>query len=533
MALVALYRPGPLNAGMHVEYAERKHGRRPVSYPHPQVEGVLAGTYGIIVYQEQVMQIAVAMAGYTMAEADDLRHAMGKKKRDKVAAHRQKFLQGCLGNGHPERLAKELFDLIEPFADYGFPAAHACAYGYIAYQTAYLKVHHPVEYMAAMLTSVRDDKDKKPFYLNAARLMDVRVLPPDVNDSQLYFTPSDGDIRYGLAAVRNVGVGAVHQIIGARTEKGAYASFTDFCRKVDPGVLNKKCVESLVLAGAFDSLGYTRRGLLEGYEKITTPVLSDRRAEALGQESFFGGESGPALDIDESVLAGGEFDRTEFLRWEKEMLGQYVTDHPLLPIRDRLAELTDLEISDTPTLGDGDVVTVAGIVSAVGRRYTKRGEPYAVFRLEDLTGGVGIVAFPSTFDRVADLVAQDRIVLVKGRADLRGRELQLMALEITEPDLGDAFEGPARARPASTDPVLVDIPARSCTSGLILRLKGLLASYPGELPVIVRLLTEGAAQRLRLGGEFRVDGSSALLSELRRLLGPAAVRLVAEEPAGV
>src|SRR5205823_3843473 len=273
------------------------------------------------------------------------------------------FVAGALANGYPERLAQDVFDLIVPFADYGFNAPHACAYGYVAYQTAYLKAHHPVEYMAAMLTSVQGDKDKKPFYLNAARLMGIEVLPPDVNASSTYFTPSDGAIRYGLAAVRNVGVGAVQTMIQARTEKGAFGSFSDFCRKVDPGVLNKKCLESLILSGAFDSLGYARRGLLEGYEKVTTPILADRRAEALGQESFFGGAAGPALAIDESVLAGPEFDQREFLRWEKEMLGQYVTDHPLLPIRERLARLTDLELSDAAALGDGDVVTVAGIVA--------------------------------------------------------------------------------------------------------------------------------------------------------------------------
>ncbi len=430
-----------------------------------------------------------------------------------------------MAHGYEERKAEEIFDLIVPFADYGFNASHACAYGLVAYQTAYLKGHHPVEYMAAMLTSVRDDKDRKPFYLNVARLMGIEVLPPDVNDSALYFTPSEGRVRYGLAAVRNVGVGAVQAIIAARNDKGRFESFTDFCRKVEPGVLNKKCLESLILSGAFDSLGYTRRSLFEGYEKITTPVLADRRAEAVGQESFFGGETGPALDIDESlVLAGEEFDKREFLRWEKEMLGQYVTDHPLLPIRERLAALSDMEISELPGRGDGDVVTVAGIVGLVGRKYTKRGEPYAVFRLEDLTGGVGVVAFPNVFEKAGDLIQPDRIAMVKGRIDLRGRELQLAALEVFEPDLGAGSpSGPVEHPPS--DPVVVDIPARSCTGGLLNRLKSTLAAYPGRLPVLVNLQGDGRSQRLRLGGEFTVDGSPALLSELRRLLGPASVRL--------
>jgi DNA polymerase-3 subunit alpha len=526
MALVALYRPGLLSMGMHIEYAERKHGRRPVEYPHPDLEEILRGTYGVIVYQEQVMQIAVRMAGYSMGEADSLRRVMGKKIREELIPQREKFVEGAVARGYDKRKAEEIFDLIVPFADYGFNASHACAYGLVTYQTAYLKRHHPVEYMAAMLTSVRDDKDRKPFYLNVARLMGIEVLPPDVNDSAMYFTPSDGSIRYGLAAVRNVGVGAVQAIIEARTEEGAFVSFTDFCRKVDSGVLNKKCLESLVLSGAFDSLGYTRRSLFEGYEKVTTPVLADRRAEAVGQESFFGGVTGPALDIDESiVLAGDEFEKPEFLRWEKEMLGQYVTDHPLLPIRERLAALADMEISELPTRGDGDVVTVAGIVGAVGRKYTKRGEPYALFRLEDLTGGVGIVAFPNVFDKAGELIQPDRIAMVKGRVDLRGRELQLAAIEVFEPQLGREPASAAR-RPDPSDPVVVDIPARACSGGLLSRLKTTLAAYPGRVPVLVNLHADGRSQRLRLGGDFRVDGSPALLSELRRLLGPTSVRLI-------
>jgi DNA polymerase-3 subunit alpha len=335
-----------------------------------------------------------------------------------------------------------------------------------------------------------------------------------------------------------VGIGAVQEIIRARSEKGRFESLTDFCRKVDSGVLHKKVLESLILSGAFDSLGYRRRALLENYEKVTVPVLADRRAEAVGQESFFGGASAELLAIDESVLAGAEFEKPDLLRQEKEMLGQFVTDHPLLAIKDRLAAQTDLEMVDVPTLGDGDVVTVAGIVAAIGRKYTKRGEPYAIFRLEDLTGGVGIVAFPSVFDKASPIVAPDAVVVVRGRADLRGRELQLVALDIREPDL--SAEGETAASSAGrgsgskdpSDPLVVDVPAASCTSGLISRLKELFGLHPGDLPVVVRLVTDGAIVRLRLGTERSVDGSAVLLSELRRLLGPEAVRISLIEPAG-
>jgi DNA polymerase-3 subunit alpha len=528
MALVALYRPGLLSMGQHVEYAERKHGRKPVTYPHASLEDILASTYGIIVYQEQVMQIAVRMAGYSMGQADLLRKAMGKKIREELIPHRNTFVKGAVERGYSERLAQEIFDLIVPFADYGFNASHACGYASVAYQTAYLKAHHPVEYMSALLTSVRDDKDKKPFYLNAARLMDLQVLPPDVNQSQEFFTPSIGDVRYGLAAVRNVGEGVVEQIIAARGDKGPFRSFTDFCRKVDPSVLNKKCLESLILSGAFDSLGYARRALLENYAKVSDPIAAERRAEAAGQFSLFGGGDRTAGEIDESVLTGEEFEKRDLLRREKEVLGQFVTDHPLLEVRERLATMTTHQLVDCAELGDGEVVTVAGIIGGVGRRYTKRGEPFALVRLEDLTGGISVVAFPSVFEKVEHLIATDQLILVKGRADLRGRELQLVALEITEPDLGGAS---SQLSSAPEDPLVVDVSASSCTPGLIARMKDVFAMHPGPRPIFVQLVTGGGTTRLRLAEEYRVDGSPALLAELRRLLGPDAVRVQLEAAA--
>ncbi|HET7237297.1 MAG TPA: DNA polymerase III subunit alpha [Actinomycetota bacterium] len=523
MALVALYRPGPLNAGMHNEYAERKHGRKPVSYPHEDLREILESTYGIMVYQEQVMQIAVRMAGYSMAEADMLRQAMGKKIRAKLMVHREKFIQGCVDNGYVRRLGEDLFELMEPFADYGFNASHACAYGYVAYQTAYLKAHHPVEYMSAVLTSVKDDKDRKPFYLNACRLMGLEVLPPDVNESEQDFAPvasGEGKIRYGLSAVRNVGAGAVQQVIEARNAKGTFTGFADFCRKVDPSVLTKKVLESLALAGAFDSLGYTRRGLAENQDKVSGPIAAERKAEAAGQFSLFGGERA-ATDIDEGVITGEEFDKRTRLRLEKEMLGQFVTDHPLLEVKDRLAALSDMPIAELETLGDGDLVTVGGIVVSVARRYTKRGEPYAQFRLEDLAGGVTVVVFPGQYESLAPLLDDDSILLVKGKVDRRGRgeELQLRAVEVTEPDLG----GPGKpVRPDGT--LVIQIAAESCTAAVIGKLKDLLAAHAGGTPVQVRFVSSQGVRPLEVG-TFKVEPGEGLLSELRVLLGPDAAGL--------
>ncbi len=521
MALVALYRPGPLNTGMHTEYAERKHGRRPVTYPHEDVREILEGTYGVMVYQEQIMQIAVRMAGYTMGKADTLRKVMAKKKRELIGLEREKFVEGCIERGYSERLAKELFDLIEPFADYGFPAAHACAYGFIAYQTAYLVAHHPVEYMSAILTSVKDDKDRKPYYLYACRGMSIEVLPPDVNESQMDFAPAPSDapaIRYGLSAVRNVGEGAVEQILAARRRDGAFASFADFCRKVEPSVLTKRVLESLILAGAFDSLGYARRALLENQEKVSAPIVAERKAEAAGQFSLFGSEGSDAGQIDEAVLGGEEFDKRTLLRHEKDMLGQFVTDHPLLDIREALAACTTHEIEQLDLLGDGDLVTIGGIIGAVARRYTKRGEPYAQFRLEGLAGGVEVVAFPSVYEADPSLVATDSIVLVTGRIDMRGRELQVRANELREPELGQG--GPRTAAGA----LVVDLQAAACTPAVLARLKELFEANPGPSPVRVRFLASERVTPLDLG-PYRVETSGPLLASLRDLLGGEAARI--------
>ncbi|MEZ0234222.1 MAG: DNA polymerase III subunit alpha [Actinomycetota bacterium] len=529
MALVALYRPGPLNNGLHTEYAERKHGRRQVTYPHDDLEPILRDTYGVMIYQEQVMQVAVALAGFSMGEADTLRKAMGKKKLDVLMPFKEKFIAGAVDKGYPRTLADDMFDMIVPFADYGFNASHACAYGYVAYQTAYLMAHHPVEYMAAILTSVKDDKDRKPYYLYACRGMDIEVLPPDVNESETDFAPAPGGvpaIRYGLSAVRNVGEGAVTKIIEARRADGAFTSFSDFCRKVDPGVLTKRVFESLAQAGAFGSLGYTRQGLLQAQDKVSGPILAERKAEEAGQFSLFGAgdDTSAAGAIDESVLEAEEFDKRTLLRLEKEMLGQFVTDHPLLEVRDVLSSKCSHEIADLEALGDGDLVTIGGIIGAVARKYTKRGEPYAQFRLEGLAGGVNVVAFPNVYEAVPGMIETDRIVLAVGRIDLRGRELQIRATEVREPDLGGAS-----SIAAVPDAVVVDLPAAACTPSVLAKLKDLFEAHPGGAPVRVRFLSSGGVTPLELG-TYRVHPGGPLLGELRSLLGGDAAR-VERDPA--
>jgi DNA polymerase-3 subunit alpha len=522
MALVALYRPGPLNNGLHTRYAERKHGREKVTYPHPTLEPVLRDTYGVMVYQEQVMQTAQVFAGFSMGEADTLRKAIGKKRLEVLMPFKERFVDGAIAMGHEPRLAAEMFEMIIPFADYGFPAAHACAYGLIAYQTAFLMAHHPVEYMSAILTSVKDDKDRKPFYLYACRGLGIQVLPPDVNGSEMDFAPAPEGvraIRYGLSAVRNVGEAAVEAILEARAAKGAFASFGDFCRKVAPGVLTKRVVESLALAGAFDSLGLSRRGLFENQDKVSGPILAERKAEAAGQFSLFGGE-GSVNEIDESVLVSEEFDKRNLLRLEKEMLGQFVTDHPLLGVAESLSALSSHQIGDLEMQGDGDLVTVGGIIGAVARKYTKRGEPYAQFRLEGLSAGVDVVAFPSVYEAAPDLIEPDRIVLVTGRIDRRGRregELQIRGNEVREPALATA--APLEA-PGS---LVVDLQPAACTPVVLQRLREVFQANPGAAPVRVRFHSSRGITPLELG-DFHVEPGGALLGELRTLLGPGAAR---------
>jgi DNA polymerase-3 subunit alpha len=374
---------------------------------------------------------------------------------------------------------------------------------------------------------VKDDKDAKPFYLYACRGMGVEVLPPDVNGSEMDFAPAPGEapeIRYGLSAVRNVGEGAVQQILDARNAKGSFTSFGDFCRKVDPSVLTKRVMESLVLAGAFDSLGNARRALLENQEKVSAPIAAERKAEAAGQFSLFGGE-GSVGEVDESVLDGEEFDKRTLLRHEKEMLGQFVTDHPLLGVRDALSAQTTHEIGDLPNLGDGDLLTIGGIIGAVHRKYTKRGEPYAQFRLEGLAAGVEVVAFPNVYEAVPGLIETDQIVLVTGRIDLRGRELQIRSNEVREPDLG--LDAPVRA---GAESLVVDLPAEACTQAVLTRLKELLAAYPGAAPVKVRFISSQGVTPLDVGS-FRVNPSGSLLGDLRTLLGSGSARVEREAAA--
>jgi DNA polymerase III subunit alpha len=520
IALGALYRPGALKAGAHLDYARRKLGQAEVSYPHPDLTEILEPTYGLLIYQEQVQQIAQRIAGFTLGEADQIRKAMGKKLADKMAALREKFLSGCVAKGYAQPLGRELWTLIEGFASYAFNKSHSAAYGLVTYQTAWLKRHYPVQYMAALLTSVKNHKDKLPAGLHTCRTMGITVLQPDVNESLSDFSPAGSDIRFGLSAVRNVGEQVVESIIAARTEHGPFTDFADFCKKVDAGVLNKRTVESLIKAGAFESLSspirpHPRKGLLLVFEQVCDQALATKRAEAEGQYSLFGdGGDDAGEDFDTVAVPDVEFERKDKLAAEREMLGLYVSDHPLFGL-ERL--IGDLATAPVPQLAEHAVrgqVTAAGILTSITKKFTKRGEPYVTGVLEDLQGSVEVMFFPAVYQQAGELLTEDAILCVTGRFD-DGETPKLIAGEVQAPDVSEATGAPLT--------LVVD--PRQCTDAVVGRLQEILAEHPGVVPVQLELRNgKGRCTTLRLAEHVTVRRSPGLYAELKVLLGGDAVR---------
>ncbi|HEY3633043.1 MAG TPA: DNA polymerase III subunit alpha [Jatrophihabitantaceae bacterium] len=519
-AVIALYRPGPMGADSHNKYANRKNGREQVTPIHPELAEPLADildeSYGLIIYQEQVMAIAQKVAGFSLGAADLLRRAMGKKKKAELDAQYEVFSAGMAERGYSAGAIKTLWDLLLPFSDYAFNKAHSAAYGVISYWTAYLKANYPAEYMAALLTSMKDDKDRSAIYLAECRRMGISVLPPDVNSSAADFTPTGTDIRFGLGAVRNVGANVVASIVAAREEHGAFADFADFLRKVDAVVCNKRTIEALIKAGAFDSLQHPRRGLMHVYEPAVDAVVDTKRNEAKGQFDLFGSMDTPdeSTDIFAVQVPDGEWEKAVLLGFEREMLGLYVSDHPLFGVEHILANAADQSIVSLLTDGaDGQNVTVAGILSSVNRRITKAGAPWAQTVLEDLEGSVEVLFFPATYQQVGINIAEDAIVVVKGRADARDDTIKIIASDLIIPDLSDGPRGP----------VVVRMPTERCTPPMVNRLREVLSAHPGTTEVHLRLVRGEREQALRVADGFRVTPSAALMGDLKALLGPQAV----------
>ncbi len=511
-ALVALYRPGPMAQNWHTAYADRKNGRAPVTYPHPDLEEILGPTYGLMIYQEQLMRVAQRLAGYSLEEADNLRKATGKKIREVIAKERTRFVEGCVEQGYGRDFGEQIFDTIEPFADYSFNKSHSVGYGYLAYQTAYLKANHPVEYLAALLTSVKSNKDQTAVFLNECRQMGIAVLVPDINESVSDFSVHGDAIRFGMSAVRNVGEGVVALVVAAREEGGPFTDFHDFCERVDPQALNKRTVESLIKAGAFDSLGHPRQGLASAFETIVGEVLARRSKEAEGQFDLFssaGDDGGAAVAPQRTPIPDAEFPKSVRLAFEKEMLGLYVSDHPLMGAERALRRYTDATLTEVKEAREGEIRVVGGIVTGLNRKYTKRGDLMATFVLEDLSAAMEVMVFPRAMTDHGHALEDDAIVCVKGRLDARDDAPKLIAMEITRPDLVLDGGPPVRLR---TRP-------GALSEDRITRLKALLLEHPGDSQVFVQLEGAEKVTVLRLGDEFCVEPTGGLFAELRILLG--------------
>ncbi|WP_461174603.1 DNA polymerase III subunit alpha [Arthrobacter sp. Z1-9] len=521
-AVLALYRPGPMGANAHTDYALRKNGIQEVIPIHPELEEplkeILGGTYGLIVYQEQVMAVAQKLAGYSLGQADILRRAMGKKKKSELDKQFAGFSQGMQDNGYSMEAVKTLWDILLPFSDYAFNKAHSAAYGVISYWTAYLKAHYAPEYMAALLTSVGDDKDKSAIYLNECRRMGITVLPPDVNESALNFTPVGNDIRFGMGAIRNVGVNVVEAMVAARESEGAFTSFKDYLMKVPAVVCNKRTIESLIKSGAFDSLGHHRRALAMIHEEAIDSVITLKRNEAIGQFDLFAGfeeaESESSLSIDIPDLP--EWEKKDKLSFERDMLGLYVSDHPLQGLEGVLSQHAEMTI--TSVLGedgpqDGAIITIAGMITSLSRRIAKAsGNAYARAEVEDLGGSMEVMFFGQVYGPIASVLAEDLIVVVKGRLQKRDDgAITLNCMELSVPDLSEGLNGP----------LVITMPTHKATEAVVTELGDVLRTHRGNSEVRLHLQGDTRTEIMGLPVHLRVNPSPSLFGDLKVLLGPA------------
>ncbi len=511
IALVALYRPGPM--GYIPSYAKRKHGHEPITYIDERLKPITETSYGICIYQEQYMEISKRLAGFSPAEADHLRKAIGKKIHSLMASLKDKFLEGCAANGVSHGVATQLWKDTEQSQDYSFNKSHSAGYALIAYRTAWLKANYPCEYMAALISSVMNTKDRVPLYVNACAEMGIDVEPPDVNSSQRDFAVVEGKIRFGLNAVKNVGEAAAAAIVAARESGGSFASLWDFTERVDPTVSNKRALEALIKCGALDSTGAPRRGMLDVIDHALAWGGREQSDRLLGQGSIFDlGEDATEPKV-HPVIPDGEFEKAELLALEKESLGIYVSEHPLEAVKDQLNRKTDCRISEISARRDGEIVTVGGIVGAVKQVTTRKGEPMVFVQLDDVTGSAEVVVFNSVYAQSHELLLADSILVVKGRVDHKQQgDTKLIAMEVI----------PFAVAQMATE-VRLTVDARKAPAGIITELAGLVRDFPGEAAVFVSLETSLGPKVLELGSGYRVHPSPAFFGEVKALLGEAAV----------
>lgn len=516
-AVIALYRPGPMGMNSHTKYALRKNGLEEVDAIHPELAeplaDILGETYGLVIYQEQVMAAAQKVAGFTLSQADTLRKAMGKKDLKVLNKEFANFAAGMEKNGYSKDAASALWDIMVPFSDYGFNKSHGAAYAVLSYWTAYLKANYPAEYMSALLTSVGDSKDKLGVYLAECRRMGIRVLPPDVNESAGDFTAAGEDIRFGLGAIRNVGANVVEAIRAARNEKGRFESFHDFLAKVPLQVANKRTVESLVKAGAFDSLGCTRRALVEIHEDAIDAAVTQKRAEANGQVGFDFDSLWEEPQAVNKVPDRPEWSKRDKLAFEREMLGLYVSDHPLAGLELQLAKHASVGISELlagDAASDGDTVSVAGLITSVQHRTARNsGNPYGIVQVEDFGGEISILFLGKTYQEFSPALVNDSIVVVKGRVSERDDGVALHAVSLFAPDLGQSL---------GAGPLVISVPEVRATTDVVTALNDVLIRHSGDNEVRLKLVKGETARMFEV--PYPVSVSADLYGELKSLLGP-------------
>jgi DNA polymerase-3 subunit alpha len=514
-AVIALYRPGPMGEDSHNKYADYKNRRKAPVAIHAELEQplneILKDTYGLIVYQEQVLAIARKVADFTLGRADLLRKAMGKKNKEILDQERVHFENGMKANGFSTDAIEKLWQTLIPFSDYAFNRAHSAGYGLLSFWTAYLKANYPTEYMAALLTSVRDDKDKSALYLNECRRMGIKVLPPDVNESDSEYTPIAQDIRFGLTAIRNVGENVVASIIKNRREKGRYLNFGDFLTKVDAIVCNKKSIESLIKAGAFDSFMHSRCGLMMVYPEALDAISETKRAESIGQFDLFGGNTAStSISGVELEIPNFEWDKMVLLSYEREMLGLYVSDHPLLGVEHFLKSVSDLAISQISEVGHDQVITICGLITQVQRKVSKQGASWAIVTIEDLEGTIDVLFFSNSYSTHGVNLVEDRVVAIRGRVDKREEQIRISALDLTVPDLNIVPSGP----------LVISMEMARCTPPVIDKVKEILRSHPGGREVHLKLADGEKNTLLKLDEGLKVTPSATLSADLKTVLGP-------------
>ncbi len=519
-ALNALYRPGPLQGGMVDDFISRKHGKKKVSYDQPELKEILEETYGVILYQEQVMQIANRLAGFSLGEADILRRAMGKKKHEEMAAQREKFAAGCAARKIPPKKAEKIFDLMAEFAGYGFNKSHSCAYALLAYQTAWLKTHYPVEFMAALLTSETGNTEKVVKYINESRGMGITVLPPDVNSSSLNFTPTERAIRFGLSAVKNVGEGAARAIIEARTRVGEFKTIFEFCESVDPKVLNKRALESLVKSGAMDSFG-PREQLIATLDEAIGTAQKLGHSRSVGQSGLFGGAAQTSR-THHALREAEPWPEHDRLAGEYATLGFYVSGHPLARYADRLRDLRTTEISAIDESKGGSDIAVAGIVVSIRAMRSRKGARWAIFTLQDMGGLIETLAFPESFARMEPVLKTGAMLFVRGRVTVEDAGIRVVASD------AKPIEDVAEAPPSL---IRVRMNMAAVHGELLDQLKEMLSAQPGGCNVVFDLQSpDGTVVTLESKQHVRAD--RALISNVRELCGSDSVEIVRGTAAG-